>query len=105
MKGVLEMTSATIWSYFPLQQALCDCFRWALGAGSAASDTKSLHSCVTQVLCVEQERKTAFLDVPHHYESSFVLELGKEEEKVFDPNSLDADRCESCYGAESEDIR
>ncbi|XP_041576114.1 endoplasmic reticulum-Golgi intermediate compartment protein 3 isoform X2 [Taeniopygia guttata] len=32
-------------------------------------------------------------------------ELGKEEEKVFDPNSLDADRCESCYGAESEDIR
>ncbi|XP_059718900.1 endoplasmic reticulum-Golgi intermediate compartment protein 3 isoform X2 [Haemorhous mexicanus] len=32
-------------------------------------------------------------------------ELGKEEEKVFDPNSLDADRCESCYGAESEDLR
>ncbi|KAM6054202.1 endoplasmic reticulum-Golgi intermediate compartment protein 3-like isoform 2-T2 [Chlamydotis macqueenii] len=32
-------------------------------------------------------------------------ELGKEEEKVFDPSSLDADRCESCYGAESEDIR
>ncbi|XP_073166158.1 endoplasmic reticulum-Golgi intermediate compartment protein 3 isoform X3 [Lepidochelys kempii] len=32
-------------------------------------------------------------------------ELGKEEEKVFDPDSLDADRCESCYGAESEDIR
>ncbi|KAM6092013.1 endoplasmic reticulum-Golgi intermediate compartment protein 3-like [Theristicus caerulescens] len=32
-------------------------------------------------------------------------ELGKEEEKAFDPNSLDADRCESCYGAESEDIR
>ncbi|KAM6243057.1 endoplasmic reticulum-Golgi intermediate compartment protein 3-like isoform 1-T1 [Spheniscus humboldti] len=32
-------------------------------------------------------------------------ELGKEEEKVFDPNALDADRCESCYGAESEDIR
>ncbi|KAM9585600.1 endoplasmic reticulum-Golgi intermediate compartment protein 3-like isoform 1-T1 [Morphnus guianensis] len=31
-------------------------------------------------------------------------ELGKEEEKAFDPNSLDADRCESCYGAESEDI-
>ena len=46
-----------------------------------------------------------FLDVPHHYESSFVLELGKEEEKVFDPNALDADRCESCDGAESEDIR
>ncbi|XP_037255474.1 endoplasmic reticulum-Golgi intermediate compartment protein 3 [Falco rusticolus] len=32
-------------------------------------------------------------------------ELGKEEEKVFDPNALDADSCESCYGAESEDIR
>ncbi|XP_040978421.1 endoplasmic reticulum-Golgi intermediate compartment protein 3-like [Aquila chrysaetos chrysaetos] len=32
-------------------------------------------------------------------------ELGKEEEKVFDPSSLDADRCESCYGAESEDMR
>lgn len=46
-----------------------------------------------------------FLDVPLHLESCFVLELGKEEEKVFDPNSLDADRCESCYGAESEDIR
>ncbi|XP_054668092.1 endoplasmic reticulum-Golgi intermediate compartment protein 3-like isoform X4 [Grus americana] len=43
--------------------------------------------------------------MPHHFASSFVLELGKEEEKVFDPDSLDADRCESCYGAESEDIR
>ncbi|XP_034977530.1 endoplasmic reticulum-Golgi intermediate compartment protein 3 isoform X3 [Zootoca vivipara] len=32
-------------------------------------------------------------------------ELGKEEEILFDPNSLDPDRCESCYGAESEDIR
>ncbi|XP_074914664.1 LOW QUALITY PROTEIN: endoplasmic reticulum-Golgi intermediate compartment protein 3-like [Buteo buteo] len=32
-------------------------------------------------------------------------ELGKEEEKVFDPSSLAADRCESCYGAESEDVR
>ncbi|KAM6194561.1 endoplasmic reticulum-Golgi intermediate compartment protein 3-like [Sarcoramphus papa] len=31
------------------------------------------------------------------------LELGKEE--VFDPNSLDADGCESCCGAESEDVR
>lgn len=41
----------------------------------------------------------------YHLGSYFVLELGKEEEKVFDPNSLDADRCESCYGAESEDIR
>lgn len=53
----------------------------------------------------EQEYKAEFLDVSHHFESSFVLELGKEEEKVFDPSSLDADRCESCYGAESEDIR
>ncbi|KAL8179273.1 UNVERIFIED_CONTAM: Endoplasmic reticulum-Golgi intermediate compartment protein 3 [Gekko kuhli] len=32
-------------------------------------------------------------------------ELGKEEEILFDPNSLDPDRCESCYGAESEDIK
>ncbi|XP_027625957.1 endoplasmic reticulum-Golgi intermediate compartment protein 3 isoform X1 [Tupaia chinensis] len=32
-------------------------------------------------------------------------ELGKIEVKVFDPNSLDPDRCESCYGAESEDIK
>ncbi|KAM9650024.1 LOW QUALITY PROTEIN: endoplasmic reticulum-Golgi intermediate compartment protein 3-like [Morphnus guianensis] len=31
--------------------------------------------------------------------------LGKEEEKAFDPSSLDAGRCESCYGAESEDMR
>ena len=46
----------------------------------------------------EQEYERAFLDTPHHFESSFVLELGKEEEKAFDPNSLDADRCESCYG-------
>ncbi|XP_074148607.1 endoplasmic reticulum-Golgi intermediate compartment protein 3 isoform X1 [Sminthopsis crassicaudata] len=32
-------------------------------------------------------------------------ELGKEEEKVFDPSSLDPERCESCYGAESEDSK
>ncbi|XP_048351731.1 endoplasmic reticulum-Golgi intermediate compartment protein 3 isoform X3 [Sphaerodactylus townsendi] len=32
-------------------------------------------------------------------------ELGKEEEILFDPNSLDPDRCESCYGAESDDIK
>ncbi|XP_027479148.1 endoplasmic reticulum-Golgi intermediate compartment protein 3 isoform X3 [Callorhinus ursinus] len=32
-------------------------------------------------------------------------ELGKVEVKVFDPDSLDPDRCESCYGAETEDIR
>ena len=25
--------------------------------------------------------------------------------KVFDPNSLDPERCESCYGAETEDIK
>nr|XP_033819255.1 endoplasmic reticulum-Golgi intermediate compartment protein 3 isoform X4 [Geotrypetes seraphini] len=31
--------------------------------------------------------------------------LGKEEEKVFDLSSLDPNRCESCFGAESEDIR
>lgn len=62
--------------------------------------------CVEQSLGIEQNKyKREFLDVSHHFEFSFVLELGKEEEKVFDPNSLDADRCESCYGAESEDIR
>lgn len=33
------------------------------------------------------------------------LELGKVEVKVFDPDSLDPDRCESCYGAETEDIK
>ncbi|ELR53293.1 Endoplasmic reticulum-Golgi intermediate compartment protein 3 [Bos mutus] len=32
-------------------------------------------------------------------------ELGKVEVKVFDPDSLDPDRCESCYGAEMEDIK
>uniref|UniRef100_A0A8C5L707 Endoplasmic reticulum-Golgi intermediate compartment protein n=1 Tax=Jaculus jaculus TaxID=51337 RepID=A0A8C5L707_JACJA len=32
-------------------------------------------------------------------------ELGKVEVTVFDLNSLDPDRCESCYGAESEDIK
>ncbi|XP_075437914.1 endoplasmic reticulum-Golgi intermediate compartment protein 3-like [Ascaphus truei] len=33
-------------------------------------------------------------------------DLGKaEEETVFDPTSLDPKRCESCYGAETEDIR
>nr|XP_006202669.1 endoplasmic reticulum-Golgi intermediate compartment protein 3 isoform X3 [Vicugna pacos] len=32
-------------------------------------------------------------------------ELGKVEMKVFDPTSLDPDRCESCYGAETEDIK
>lgn len=57
------------------------------------------------VLFGGRTRQDTFLDVSLHLESNFVLELGKEEEKVFDPNSLDADRCESCYGAESEDIR
>ncbi|KAM6147753.1 endoplasmic reticulum-Golgi intermediate compartment protein 3 [Erethizon dorsatum] len=32
-------------------------------------------------------------------------ELGRVEVTVFDPDSLDPDRCESCYGAESEDIK
>lgn len=53
----------------------------------------------------EQESEIAFLVTPRRFASSFVLELGKEEEKVFDPSSLAADRCESCYGAESEDVR
>lgn len=77
-------------------------FRWVLVAGCAVAH------CVCRVFIMhraEKEYKTEFLDVSHHFESCFVLELGKEEEKVFDPNSLDADRCESCYGAESEDIR
>lgn len=37
--------------------------------------------------------------------SALSLELGKVEAKVFDPDSLDPDRCESCYGAETEDIK
>ncbi|XP_053430954.1 endoplasmic reticulum-Golgi intermediate compartment protein 3 isoform X1 [Nycticebus coucang] len=32
-------------------------------------------------------------------------ELGKVEVTVFNPDSLDPDRCESCYGAESEDSK
>lgn len=37
--------------------------------------------------------------------SALPIELGKVEVKVFDPDSLDPDRCESCYGAETEDIK
>lgn len=37
--------------------------------------------------------------------SALPIELGKVEIKVFDPDSLDPDRCESCYGAETEDIK
>lgn len=37
--------------------------------------------------------------------SALSLELGKVEMKVFDPDSLDPHRCESCYGAETEDIK
>ncbi|KAF4112548.1 hypothetical protein G5714_007343 [Onychostoma macrolepis] len=32
-------------------------------------------------------------------------DLGKDEEGVFDPSTLDPDRCESCYGAETEDLK
>uniref|UniRef100_A0A672RCU4 Endoplasmic reticulum-Golgi intermediate compartment protein n=1 Tax=Sinocyclocheilus grahami TaxID=75366 RepID=A0A672RCU4_SINGR len=32
-------------------------------------------------------------------------DLGKEEEGVFDPSKLDPDRCESCYGAETDDLK
>lgn len=28
-----------------------------------------------------------------------------EETEVFDPSSLDPNRCESCYGAETEDLQ
>lgn len=35
------------------------------------------------------------------------LDLGTEdgEGEVFDPSKLDPDRCESCYGAETEDLK
>lgn len=39
------------------------------------------------------------------FASAFSSELGKVEVTVFDPDSLDPNRCESCYGAESEDIK
>lgn len=102
MEGVLEMANAILLLGLTshLNRLYAYHFRWALCAGCAASDTKSVFMCRTK-----HEYKIVFLDIPHHFESFFVLELGKEEEKVFDPNSLDADRCESCYGAESEDIR
>ncbi|XP_041112832.1 endoplasmic reticulum-Golgi intermediate compartment protein 3-like isoform X1 [Polyodon spathula] len=32
-------------------------------------------------------------------------ELGKEEPEAFDPSKLDPNRCESCYGAETEDLK
>uniref|UniRef100_A0A8C1C5G3 Endoplasmic reticulum-Golgi intermediate compartment protein n=1 Tax=Cyprinus carpio carpio TaxID=630221 RepID=A0A8C1C5G3_CYPCA len=32
-------------------------------------------------------------------------DLGKDEEEVFDPSKLDPDRCESCYGAETDDLK
>uniref|UniRef100_A0AAY4EXY5 Endoplasmic reticulum-Golgi intermediate compartment protein n=1 Tax=Denticeps clupeoides TaxID=299321 RepID=A0AAY4EXY5_9TELE len=32
-------------------------------------------------------------------------ELGKEEGEIFDPSKLDPDRCESCYGAETEELK
>lgn len=35
-----------------------------------------------------------------------VSELGKADDgEVFDPNTLDPNRCESCYGAETEDLK
>lgn len=35
----------------------------------------------------------------------FCADLGKVEEGVFDPSTLDPERCESCYGAETEDLK
>ncbi len=32
-------------------------------------------------------------------------DFGQDEEGVFDPSTLDPDRCESCYGAETEDLK
>ena len=35
-----------------------------------------------------------------------LTELGGDDEGVtFDPSKLDPDRCESCYGAETEDLK
>lgn len=34
------------------------------------------------------------------------VELGKADDgEVFDPSTLDPNRCESCYGAETEDLK
>uniref|UniRef100_A0AAZ3PIS2 Endoplasmic reticulum-Golgi intermediate compartment protein n=1 Tax=Oncorhynchus tshawytscha TaxID=74940 RepID=A0AAZ3PIS2_ONCTS len=32
-------------------------------------------------------------------------DLGQEEGEIFDPSKLDPERCESCYGAETEDLK
>uniref|UniRef100_A0A4W4GVD6 Endoplasmic reticulum-Golgi intermediate compartment protein n=1 Tax=Electrophorus electricus TaxID=8005 RepID=A0A4W4GVD6_ELEEL len=32
-------------------------------------------------------------------------DLGKDEGEIFDPSKLDPDRCESCYGAETEELK
>uniref|UniRef100_A0AAR2LCR3 Endoplasmic reticulum-Golgi intermediate compartment protein n=1 Tax=Pygocentrus nattereri TaxID=42514 RepID=A0AAR2LCR3_PYGNA len=32
-------------------------------------------------------------------------DLGQEEGEIFDPSKLDPDRCESCYGAETEELK
>lgn len=37
---------------------------------------------------------------------SLYVELGKADDgETFDPSTLDPDRCESCYGAETEDLK
>lgn len=33
------------------------------------------------------------------------VDLGQEEGEIFDPSKLDPERCESCYGAETEDLK
>lgn len=54
--GCCETTNATllIGLISHLSRLYAYHFRWALGAGCRASNTKSLRSCVEQVLCVEQ---------------------------------------------------
>ena len=60
MEGVLEMTNAALLLGLAshLSRLYAHRFRWARGAGCAASDTKSLRSCVEQLLCVEQNKST-----------------------------------------------
>lgn len=42
----------------------------------------------------------------HDYFVLYCSELGKADDgEVFDPSTLDPDRCESCYGAETEDLK
>ncbi|KAF3824841.1 hypothetical protein GH733_010175 [Mirounga leonina] len=82
---------------------------------SEAERHDCLNSDVTVSLAVyDLSYRVVINSSTHHMElqdqmKSYVYDawyrLGKVEVKVFDPDSLDPDRCESCYGAETEDIR